>query len=298
MATVAGQVLSGLAVPQGDRVVLLLSDGTKATLEKGEIESETASLVSLMPEGLLDNLSKAEIADLLRFLETGTTARTEGNDDFQDDAAGVFFLVGLAALAAGPGPISRREEPRADPRRAEQSRLAVDHPGAGAALDKAGRFAVRWPRLPGVQTPGRARRPWRLTAPRWNGSRPSLDRFDVLVNNYNGDPWPEAFRRSFVEHVRLGKLGLVIVHAANHPFADWAEFNRMMGLGWREDPRAGAALKVEDDGTITRVPVGEGSGRNGTRRSRSRSRSAIGSTRSLAACRPDGGMPPTRSTTA
>jgi putative heme-binding domain-containing protein len=78
VATVSGQILSGLAVPQGDRVVLLLSDGTKATLEKGEVESETASLVSLMPEGLLDNLSKAEIADLLRFLETGATARTEG----------------------------------------------------------------------------------------------------------------------------------------------------------------------------------------------------------------------------
>ena len=78
VATVTGQVLNGLAVPQGDRVVLLLSDGTKATLEKREIESEAASLVSLMPEGLLDGLSKAEVADLLRFLESGATARTEG----------------------------------------------------------------------------------------------------------------------------------------------------------------------------------------------------------------------------
>ena len=78
VATVNGQVLSGLAVPQGDRVVLLLPDGTKATLEKREIESEAASLISLMPEGLLDGLSKAEVADLLRFLESGATARTEG----------------------------------------------------------------------------------------------------------------------------------------------------------------------------------------------------------------------------
>ena len=58
--------------------MLLLSDGTKATLEKGEIESEAASLVSLMPEGLLDGLSKAEIADLFRFLESGAITRTEG----------------------------------------------------------------------------------------------------------------------------------------------------------------------------------------------------------------------------
>ena len=78
VATVNGQVLNGLAVPQGDRIVLLLSDGTKATMEKSEIESQAASLVSVMPEGLLDTLSKAEIADLLRFLESGAMARTEG----------------------------------------------------------------------------------------------------------------------------------------------------------------------------------------------------------------------------
>ena len=75
--TVNGQVLNGLAVPQGDRVVLLLPDGTKATLEKGEIESQAASLVSVMPEGLLDTLTKPEVADLLRFLESGARARTE-----------------------------------------------------------------------------------------------------------------------------------------------------------------------------------------------------------------------------
>lgn len=78
VATVNGQVLNGLAIPQGDRVVLVLSDGTKVTLERREIESEAASLVSLMPEGLLDGLSKAEIGDLLRFLESGAAARTEG----------------------------------------------------------------------------------------------------------------------------------------------------------------------------------------------------------------------------
>ena len=57
-----------------------------------------------------------------------------------------------------------------------------------------------------------------------------------------------------------GRLGLVIVHAANHPFADWPEFNRMMGLGWRDDPKAGAALKVGHDGTVRRVPAGKGAG--------------------------------------
>jgi putative heme-binding domain-containing protein len=77
VATVNGQVLNGLAIPQGGRIVLLLSDGTKAALEKEEVESQSSSLVSVMPEGLLDGLSKAEIAQLLRYLESGSVARTE-----------------------------------------------------------------------------------------------------------------------------------------------------------------------------------------------------------------------------
>ena len=52
----------------------------------------------------------------------------------------------------------------------------------------------------------------------------------------------------------------MIVHAANHPFAHWPEFNRMMGLGWREDPKAGSAVKVGDDGKIMFIPAGEGPG--------------------------------------
>jgi hypothetical protein len=82
----------------------------------------------------------------------------------------------------------------------------------------------------------------------------------VLVDNYNGDLWPEALRRSLVERVHAGKLGLVIVHAANHPFAAWPEFNRMMGLGWREDPNAGKALKIAENGEVRVVPAGEGPG--------------------------------------
>jgi putative heme-binding domain-containing protein len=77
IATTRGQVLNGLVVPQGDRVVLILSDGTKATLEKSEIASQSASLVSVMPEGLLDSLSRREIADLFRYLEFGGTTRME-----------------------------------------------------------------------------------------------------------------------------------------------------------------------------------------------------------------------------
>ena len=49
---------------------MLQSDGSKVTLKKDEIEQQFASLVSVMPERLLDPLTKEEIADLFAFLES------------------------------------------------------------------------------------------------------------------------------------------------------------------------------------------------------------------------------------
>jgi putative heme-binding domain-containing protein len=68
--TTKGVRIDGLAAPQGDTVTVLQSDGTKVTLRKNEIESQYASLTSVMPENLLDPLSKQEIADLFAFLES------------------------------------------------------------------------------------------------------------------------------------------------------------------------------------------------------------------------------------
>ena len=68
--TKKGQQINGLAAPQGDTVTVLQSDGTKMTLKKSEIEQQFASLVSVMPEKLLDPLTQQEIADLFAFLES------------------------------------------------------------------------------------------------------------------------------------------------------------------------------------------------------------------------------------
>jgi putative heme-binding domain-containing protein len=70
ITTTRGQQLNGLAATQGDTVTVLLNDGSKVSLKRDEIESQTASLVSVMPERLLDNLSREEIADLFAFLES------------------------------------------------------------------------------------------------------------------------------------------------------------------------------------------------------------------------------------
>jgi putative heme-binding domain-containing protein len=68
--TKKGVTISGLAAPQGDTVTVLQSDGTKVSLQKGEIDQQIASLISVMPEKLLDPLTKQEIADLFAFLES------------------------------------------------------------------------------------------------------------------------------------------------------------------------------------------------------------------------------------
>jgi putative heme-binding domain-containing protein len=70
ITTRKGVEITGLAAPQGDLVTVLQSDGSKVTLRRDEIESQFASLVSVMPERLLDPLDKREIADLFAFLES------------------------------------------------------------------------------------------------------------------------------------------------------------------------------------------------------------------------------------
>jgi hypothetical protein len=51
-------------------VTVVLSDASKVTLKRDEIDSQVASLVSVMPEQLLDPLSMQEIIDLFAFLES------------------------------------------------------------------------------------------------------------------------------------------------------------------------------------------------------------------------------------
>jgi type 1 glutamine amidotransferase len=59
---------------------------------------------------------------------------------------------------------------------------------------------------------------------------PDFSEYDVIVLDYNGDPWPETTKASFEEYVKSGG-GLVIYHAANNSFPEWKEYNLMIGLG-------------------------------------------------------------------
>ena len=91
--------------------------------------------------------------------------------------------------------------------------------------------------------------------------RPDFSKYNVVVSNYNGAPWPEETREAFVEYVRGGG-GFVVVHAANNAFGDWREYNEIIGLGgWGgRSEKSGPYVYLSDDGKLVRD---ESAGRGG-----------------------------------
>jgi len=68
----------------------------------------------------------------------------------------------------------------------------------------------------------------------FKGFAPRFEFYKAIVMNYDGPGWPPLLQQSFEEFVANGG-GLVIVHAADNAFADWPQYNRMIGLGgWRD----------------------------------------------------------------
>ncbi|MAT15333.1 MAG: hypothetical protein CMJ46_08700 [Planctomyces sp.] len=68
-----GLVHNGMPVPDNtkpDVLVLLLNDATKLEVPKDEIDEEVPSKLSVMPVGLLKDLTLEEIADLFAYIET------------------------------------------------------------------------------------------------------------------------------------------------------------------------------------------------------------------------------------
>ncbi|HZW30342.1 MAG TPA: HEAT repeat domain-containing protein [Isosphaeraceae bacterium] len=75
VATADGKVYNGMPiVSDGPNLVLLLSDGTKVTIPRDEIDARKESNVSVMPVGLVNSLSPQEIADLLALFNSAPRA--------------------------------------------------------------------------------------------------------------------------------------------------------------------------------------------------------------------------------
>lgn len=91
----------------------------------------------------------------------------------------------------------------------------------------------------------------------WN---PRFADYDVVIQNCNdiggGPQWPRRVEAALEAYVAKGG-GLYVFHSANNAFPAWKEYNRMIGLGWR-DADFGWAITLDDQGVETRVPAGEG----------------------------------------
>jgi type 1 glutamine amidotransferase len=83
--------------------------------------------------------------------------------------------------------------------------------------------------------------------------KPDFAKYDVVVSNYNGAPWPDETQAAFVDYLKNGG-GFVVVHAANNAFGDWPEYNEIIGLGgWGgRDEKSGPYVFVNDDGDVVK----------------------------------------------
>ena len=93
---------------------------------------------------------------------------------------------------------------------------------------------------------------------------PDFSSYDVVLMNFNdnGNPvdWNVETRKNLEEYVSGGG-GLYIFHSANNGFVNWVEYNKMIGLGWR-NKNYGKAVEIQDDGKVKIIEAGEGENTN------------------------------------
>lgn len=94
--------------------------------------------------------------------------------------------------------------------------------------------------------------------------KPDFAKYNVVVSNYNGAPWPAETRQAFIEYVKNGG-GFVVVHAANNSFGDWKEYNEIIGLGgWGgRNEKSGPYVYLDDQGKLIRDTSPGGGGHHG-----------------------------------
>jgi uncharacterized protein len=104
--------------------------------------------------------------------------------------------------------------------------------------------------------------PGKTNDPAWASWRPKFSDYDVVIQTCNdiggGPSWPEPVKKDFENFVRDGG-GVYIFHSAENAFTGWKEYERMVGLCWR-GANYGTAIRINDDGTLVRIPPGDGGG--------------------------------------
>ena len=96
-------------------------------------------------------------------------------------------------------------------------------------------------------------------SPKYGKWNPRFANYDVVVMNLNslgnGNSWPKNVQTNFENYMKNGG-GMYVFHSANNSFAEWAEYDKMIGLGWRKAEQ-GTAIEIIDN-KMVRIPVGVG----------------------------------------
>ncbi|MCB1233751.1 MAG: ThuA domain-containing protein [Verrucomicrobiae bacterium] len=94
---------------------------------------------------------------------------------------------------------------------------------------------------------------------KWDAWRPDFAAHDVVVSNYNGEPWPAEVEKALEAYVSGGG-GFVSVHAANNSFPQWRAYNAMIGVGgWGgRNELSGPYLRLRDGKFVRDTTPGRG----------------------------------------
>lgn len=81
----------------------------------------------------------------------------------------------------------------------------------------------------------------------------NFDQYDVIISNLGASSamWPESTKKDFENYMANGG-GFVVVHAANNPWGEWEEYNKMIALGaWGgRDESTGPYVYYNDAGEL------------------------------------------------
>jgi hypothetical protein len=78
----------------------------------------------------------------------------------------------------------------------------------------------------------------------------ALEPYAAFVLDYNGERWGEAAEAGFLAAVAAGK-GVAVLHASNNAFTGWVEYEKLVGLCWREGTGHGEIVMVHEHGLPT-----------------------------------------------
>lgn len=92
-----------------------------------------------------------------------------------------------------------------------------------------------------------------------------FSKYKFVVLDYNGADWSEPMQQAFLDYVSAGGA-LVIYHASNNSFTNWAEYNKITALGgWEGRTQASGPYTYWKDGGLVTEDAPGRSGSHGQR---------------------------------